>query len=66
MIQKYRYAQLNYGLLDNRPSHRLMHAYVILLHEVGRSDDARKIAKMMVALHPNDNIGLHFSIEGQN
>lgn len=66
MIPKDRYVHVDYGFLDNRPFHRLMHAYVLLLHEVGRNDDARKIAESMVALHPNDNIGFRFLIEGQN
>jgi len=56
--------QLSYYELQNRPFHRLMHVYVLCLWEVGRGRDAKRICKRMLKLHPMDNIGFRFLVDG--
>lgn len=55
-----RYLHINYGSLSNRPFHRLMHNYVLSLGKAGRDNEASSLAKRMVKLWPNDNIGFRF------
>ncbi|CAN7518574.1 hypothetical protein LJR168_003903 [Pseudoxanthomonas sp. LjRoot168] len=48
---------VSYYELCNRSFHRVMHTYVLLLHACDRHDEATAMAKRMVSLWPNDNIG---------
>ncbi|MEN3308961.1 MAG: hypothetical protein V7603_5163 [Micromonosporaceae bacterium] len=54
---------LPYGQLDNRPAHRLLYAYAMLL----RHRQPRKAGtwfRAMVYLNPNDNMGARFHAPG--
>lgn len=60
LIPTGRYVQVPYGYLDNRPFHRLVHGYVLILDKLGRHADADRWAKQMVMFCPNDNIGFRY------
>lgn len=52
--------QVSYGHLNNRPFFRLVHCYLLLLHELGRHREADSLADRMYKLWPMDNIGFRF------
>lgn len=60
LIPTGRYVQVPYGYLDNRPFHRLVHGYVLILDKLGRHAEADRWAKQMVMFCPNDNIGFRY------
>ena len=60
MIPADRKIHIEYGLIANRPFHRLMHLYVLLLDQQGRHADADREATRMLDLHAGDNIGFRF------
>lgn len=55
--------QVNYGRLDNRPFFRIVHCYLLLLHEAGRHREADALAERMCQLWPNDNLGFRFLLD---
>ena len=52
--------QVCYGQLQNRPFFRLAHCYLLLLHALERHREANALARRMLQLWPNDNIGFRF------
>lgn len=52
-----------YHNLPNRPFHRLAHSLVLAYINVDEIDKALELAKRMLDLWPNDNIGFRFLIE---
>lgn len=52
--------QASYRDLSNRPFYRIVHCYLLLLHEAGRHREADVLAGRMYGLWPNDNIGFRF------
>lgn len=52
--------QVSYGQLQNRPFFRIVHCYLLLLHEAGRHKEADALADRMVRFWPNDNLGFRF------
>lgn len=52
--------QVPYGILENRPFHRLLHCYLLLLDAAGRHPEADALAARMQQLNPVDNIGFRF------
>ena len=60
MLPKKGLIQVNYYALENRPFYRIVHCYLLLLHETGRHAEADALAKRMYALWPMDNMGFRF------
>lgn len=52
--------QVSYGQLENRPFFRIVHCYLLLLHEEERHKEADALADRMARLWPNDNMGFRF------
>jgi len=52
--------QASYRDLSNRPFYRIVHCYLLLLHQAGRHREADVLAGRMYGLWPNDNIGFRF------
>jgi hypothetical protein len=52
-----------YSCLSNRPFHRLAHGLVLAYLGERNTDEGISLAKRMLALWPNDNIGFRFIIE---
>ncbi len=54
---------LPWGLIDNRPFLRCMHAYGLCLWRLGRFEEAAHIFHRMLWLNPSDNQGVRFFID---
>ncbi len=47
-----------WGFLENRPLYRAMHSIVRILNYLGQYDEAMQYAKRLIAINPDDNLGL--------
>lgn len=56
----------SYYDLDNRPFYRLAHGLVLTYFKTKQKPKGITLAKKMLQLHPNDNIGFRFLISGDD
>jgi tetratricopeptide (TPR) repeat protein len=51
---------LEWGHIYNRPFLRCLHGYGLCLWRLGRTDEAQRVFERILALSPNDNLGVRF------
>lgn len=54
--------RIRWGHLGNRFYHRLLWLQLRLHHEQGASDAAARVARKMLRLNPNDNLGVRYAL----
>lgn len=58
--------QVSYYELSNRPFFRLTHNLVLAYYGENKKAEAKKLAKKMLKLSPNDNMGFRFLLKDPN